>query len=113
MELGFVKESPMRSAYSLRWDQQEDFRPEPEKDDDSLCIGEDTKGIWSCVHPTSLLIAHEMLWDIYTDWQFGAREVSDIDRETKSNFELEGSLTLAAASSREEMRRIKEAREDG
>jgi hypothetical protein len=92
----------MPDSFASRWNQRAGF-----KSVDCDWIGEDDQGIWTRQDPRSVLAAMPELWPEVTAWQHGIRDFTADEYEAKSNFDYEVKMTLAAANSREEQRRMK------
>ena len=75
-------------------------------------LREDVDGIASTRHPETLLLTAPSIRPVVDMWHAGlAHELTRLDYADLSNFEVECWLTMRAAHSREEARRIRIARE--
>lgn len=91
----------MQSPYAIRWDKRDDYA-EPS---DCGWIGEDADGVWIARHPDIALAEHPRLWDAITEWQCGARDLTQADIDTMSSMHVEARCVLLSAQARAEYRR--------
>lgn len=114
-EYGITQEvDPEVGAFNARWDRREDFEPEEDEegDDRNDCgwIGEDDQGVWVRLNPMAALAQDELLWDLWTEWRFGLRDLVREDFDRLSNFEIEAWAAMRSADAREQFREVKKAR---
>ena len=95
------------AQWADRWDPRDELR-EPI---DCGWIGEDREGIWIRRHPEAALVDDEVLWAPLDAWRLGQRELTPEVVERSSNWQVEAQVIMVAADQREQVRRMKGARD--
>ena len=98
--LGVIPGKPA-STFAARWDKRDDYEAIDLGD-----VGEDANGVFTRVHPDTLLQSEPRLWDAWIEWCHGQREITAEDYKTKSAYELECKIVLVGAHAREHDRRL-------
>lgn len=103
--------------FNAQWDRRDDFEPDidEEGNDRNDCgwIGEDEQGVWVRLNPLAALTQDELLWDLWTEWRFGLRDLVREDFDRLSNFEIEAWAAMRSADAREQLREVKRNRDGG